>query len=168
MLKFCIDYYSLSWFGSIQPIFLYLDFSYYLGSVSESSYQLVLILALIYMNLYWLITLSLFIMGKKMSTVTQNMKKVFFLLSKTILYMPLLNIVLRYSLFYIVYRIAAFRISTEPVTALQLPSFQESPMSLSSSFRFWSSGRASLILSICLIYAIRPDSKTPTSHRLPW
>jgi hypothetical protein len=95
ILKFSIDYFTMDWLGYTQPIFSFLDASYYLNFASSSTYQLVFILSIVYMNLYWIVLLSFFLVGKKYSTLGQNLKKSAFIISRNLLLLPFFNLILK-------------------------------------------------------------------------
>lgn len=95
LFRFSIDYFTSTWLGDPQPIFSYLDLSYYLRFASQNACSITVIVSLIYMNLYWLVHVVIFFADKKLSNIALNVKKLIFIITKNLFFLPLLNIVLR-------------------------------------------------------------------------
>ena len=84
----------MEWLGYTQPIFSFLDASYYLNFASAATYQLVFIVSIAYMNLYWITILSFFLTGRKYSTLGLNLKKFVFIVNRNLLILPFFNLIL--------------------------------------------------------------------------
>jgi hypothetical protein len=95
MLKYSVDYYPAYWFGNNQPVFLYLDLSYYFNYVSANAYfgSLVAIIAII--NLYWIAPLFLHLNQIERTNPVNNLLKMVFHLFKSVLVLPLINSLLK-------------------------------------------------------------------------
>lgn len=96
LLRFSIDYLTPFWLGTFQPLLSYLDLSYYFRSVSPNAHDIVIMVCLGYINLYWIVHLIIFLTGRKLSNLSLNFKRLYFLLTKNLLFLPLLNSVYRY------------------------------------------------------------------------
>ena len=107
VLKFSIDYFTLNWLGYNQAFFSYLDLSYYLNLASANTYNLTLIVCLVFMNLYWIVQVFVFMLGKTYSNTLSNVRKFIFIFTKNILLLPLLNVVIEYISLNLVRAIAA-------------------------------------------------------------
>jgi hypothetical protein len=106
MLKFPIDYFSSDWFGYFQPIFSFLDLSYYQKYMSENAFQTMLIFVVSLITVYWMTLFALYLVKYKFGETTANVRRLALLLMSTVLYMPVLNTVLKYSFVYLVYSTA--------------------------------------------------------------
>jgi len=84
----------MEWLGYQQPVFSFLDASYYLNLADISIFPIVFISALVYMNLYWIVQLSVFVTGQGYSNTAANLRKFMFMFSKNVLFLPLFNVVL--------------------------------------------------------------------------
>lgn len=93
MLKFSIDYFTLDWLGYSQPIFSFLDASYYLN-LAPAAFPPALIASLVFINLYWLLQFSAFLSGKQLSNTIANIRKFVFIFARNVLFLPLFNVVL--------------------------------------------------------------------------
>jgi hypothetical protein len=98
LLKYSIDYFTLYWLGREQPILVHLNASYYSIFVSELVLQMMLYIAVAFMNIYWLAYFLLFKYEVKLSATGQNMKRILFSVTKNVLFLPLITIILRYCL----------------------------------------------------------------------
>ena len=96
ILKFPIDGLSDKWTDKEQPLFSYLDLGYAFNGVETESYQSVLAAAIIFMNAYWLFHLVIFATGFEWGRVSSNARKLFFLITKNLLFLPLLNLIVGY------------------------------------------------------------------------
>lgn len=96
ILKFSIDYFTTDWLGYSQPIFSFVDVSYYLNFTNSDTYQLIFMLSIAYMNLYWMVLLFFFMVDKKLSNLALNIKKFVFVVNRNLLMLPFFNIVLKY------------------------------------------------------------------------
>lgn len=56
-LKFSIDYFPQYWFTAQQPLFLYLDLSYYFNFLPNSAFIGICVLFVVLINLYWIVPL---------------------------------------------------------------------------------------------------------------
>jgi hypothetical protein len=65
MLKFSVDYYTMEWLGYDQPIFSFLDVSYYLIFVDSHTSDIITVVAILFMNIYWVVPFVRFIAGVK-------------------------------------------------------------------------------------------------------
>jgi hypothetical protein len=95
ILKFSIDYFTMEWVGYQQPIFSFLDASYYLNFSSSNTYQLVFLLSIAYMNLYWMVLLFFFMAGRKLGSIGLNIKKFVFIVNRNLLLLPFFNLILK-------------------------------------------------------------------------
>jgi len=112
VLRYSIDYFTANWLGSITPIFSYLDLSFLLSYASTSVQQIAFVLALVFMNLYWIIPFTLFLSKKEYSNVAMNVQKFVFIVAKNVLFLPLLNIVIRYLFVYVVFSVQSLTLFT--------------------------------------------------------
>jgi hypothetical protein len=96
LLKYSIDYFTPYWLGREQPILVHLSASYYTKFESELMQHAMLCIVMVFMSTYWLAHFLLFRNGVKLSAAAQNVKRVLFLITKNLLYLPLLTTVLRY------------------------------------------------------------------------
>lgn len=103
LLKFSIDYLTPFWLGTYQPLFAFLDLSHYFRYASPEAHNIILFVCLAYMNLYWIVHMLIFLSGRKLTNLSLNFKRLYFLLTKNLLFLPLLNSVFRYSCINIVY-----------------------------------------------------------------
>ena len=99
MLRYSIDYLTPNWLAQTTPIFSYTDLSYYLTYASPAVQQLIFALAVVFINLYWILPLSLFLSRREHSNWGMNLQRFLFILTKNVLFLPLLNIVIRYLCF---------------------------------------------------------------------
>ena len=98
LLKFAVDYFPIYWMGSPQPVFLYLDLSYYFNLVSPAVFFNLVLLWMVVINLYWMLPLLLFLYGVERSSDTlNNFCKALFLLFRNVLLLPAFNVFLEYS-----------------------------------------------------------------------
>lgn len=95
ILKFSIDYFTLDWLGYSQPIFSFLDASYYLNFANSSAYQLAFLLSIAYMNIYWMLLLFLFVADRQLGPLGMNIKKFVFILNRNVLLLPFFNLILK-------------------------------------------------------------------------
>lgn len=95
MLKFPIDYFSSDWFGYFQPIFSFLDLSYYQKYMTENGFQTVLIFVVTLITVYWMALFGLYLVNYKYGETAANIKRFLLLLVSTVLYMPILNTILK-------------------------------------------------------------------------
>jgi hypothetical protein len=65
MLKFSIDYFTIEWLGYNQPIFSFLDISYYLKFVDLHTAEIITVGAILFMNIYWVVPFIRFLAGVK-------------------------------------------------------------------------------------------------------
>jgi hypothetical protein len=94
VLRYSIDYFTLNWLGYYAPIFTYLDLSFYIKFVTPTTQQIIFSLALLFLNIYWILPLSLFLSGRTLSNLQQNIRRFMFIVARNLLFLPLLNIVL--------------------------------------------------------------------------
>ena len=120
MLKYSIDYFSHKWIGREQPIFSYLDISFYSISMSQNIKEIILYLTLTYITLYWLVQLIVFLYINELPNLAQNIKKGVFMVTKYIFFVPFFGTILRYSSFNIVFSL--FKVTpTEQVMKILQP-----------------------------------------------
>jgi hypothetical protein len=73
-----------------------LDLSYYLNLAGAQTFNIVLVVSLTFMNLYWIIHVLIFLAGKTLSNAQSNARKLVFMVTKNVLLLPLLNVVIEY------------------------------------------------------------------------
>lgn len=94
-LKFPIDYFSVYWFGQSQAVFSYLDLTYYENSISGNGFQSILILIICVVTIYWMTLIALFMTNYEFGETSANFRRFILLLLSTVLFMPILNTILK-------------------------------------------------------------------------
>ena len=94
VLRYPIDFFTIDWLGYYCPIFSYFDLSFYLGFVGDTFQQVALVLALLFATLYWAVPLSLYLAKHSISNTGMNFRRIVFLVTRNLLYLPILNVVL--------------------------------------------------------------------------
>jgi hypothetical protein len=74
--------------------------------MSENAFQTMLILVVSLITVYWMTLFALYLVKYKFGETTANVRRLALLLMSTVLYMPVLNTVLKYSFVYLVYSTA--------------------------------------------------------------
>lgn len=95
LLRFAIDYYTQDWLGYDQPALCYLDLSFYFRSIAPNNHHIVIAVAIAYMTIYLLTRLIVFLRGKASSNIALNLLRLYFIVTKNLLFIPLVNSVLR-------------------------------------------------------------------------
>jgi hypothetical protein len=100
-LKYSVDYFTPQWVGAYRPVFSYFDLSFYLANSSAFVYQSALIAAIVLMNAFWVVQLSMFLLGKEYSNRAANVRKLILIVTKNVLFLPFVNVVLECELHYL-------------------------------------------------------------------
>jgi hypothetical protein len=85
----------MDWLGYSQPIFSFTDLSYYLNFTNSNTSQLIFMLSIAYMNLYWMVLLFFFLVDRKLGNLGLNIKKFVFIVNRNLLILPFFNIILK-------------------------------------------------------------------------
>ena len=91
-----MDYQTVAWVGYELPIFSYLDLSYYVNLTTSEGYTIILVISIIYMALFCLVQVIIYLLGVSYSTLAANIRKIIFIVTKNVLFLPFLNIILKY------------------------------------------------------------------------
>lgn len=95
MLKFAVDSFPLYWVGSAQPVFLYLDLSYYFTFLSPTAFFRLALLFMVLINLYWMLPLLLYLYALQRSHPISQLCKALYLLFRYLLLLPAFNVLLK-------------------------------------------------------------------------